>query len=348
MRGPQRVGLPVLRQPTAAGLAAPPPPTNRGVEITTRGPVVGIHTLSFTILAPVDYVREVAAWLIAPDHHELVAWQPLGHGGRGYRSILVGPGGAKIYASPVDDSVRCSLELPGSVVDSIAPEHLHEWCASLEDAGIGWWTSRVDVYADYCPFSPKQLLRAFQRGDIRTPAKLDNGGSWAWTESGNGSTFSIGSRSSERYLRCYDARGYTRLEMEVKGTRGRLVGREILLRPPREWPALVFAHLRQYVDFVDASADSNISRAPLLSWWAELVGKVEKARLYLAQPLRTLQRSMSWVERQVATTLAVIEKARPTAFGDWLVSLLANGRERIGPRHRLLLATASTAPVAAT
>ncbi len=328
-------------------LAAPPPTTNRGVEITKRGPVVGFHTLGFTIQAPPDYVRQIAAWLLHPGLEEQVTWQSIGHGGRAFKEIEVGPLGAKIYHTPTNGQEYCSLELPGSAVECIDPNHLHEWCKSLEEAKIGWWTSRCDVFADYCPFQPKQLYRALQRGDIRTSVKYQgNSKSWGWHQNGEGTTFTLGARPSERYFRCYDARGYTRTEMEFKGNRGRLVGKLILLSPPQEWPKLFLSHLRQFVDFVDKSAEKNISRAPLLSWWDEFVGSIPKAQLYLAQVHKTLEKVKSWLHKQVAASVAMIEKAEPLDFGDFLVNLLDTGRMKLGPRHHLLLAIhARTAPI---
>ncbi len=338
----QAVGLPPR-------LAAPPPPTNRGVEITKRGPIVGFHTLTFTIQAPPDYVRYVAAGLVAPGHEDTAAWLPIGHGGRGYREIHLGPLGVKVYSLPVDGSERCTVEIPGSAVDTISPEYLHDFVTSLERARVVWWVSRGDMYADYCPFTPKDLLRAFQRGDIRSAVKTTNARSWGWHQNGEGSTFTLGSRSSERYLRVYDARGYTRTELELKGDRARLVLREVLLSPPGEWAVRFLAHLRQFVDFVDASANTNISRAPLLSWWAAFVNGVEKAALHIAKAPRTLERITAWLRRQVAASIALMEKADPYTFGDFLVNLLETGRERLGPRHRLILAmNAPTATVAVT
>lgn len=335
--------------PPPRPVQTPPPPTNRGVEITKQGPIVGFHTLTFTIQAPPDYVRYVAAGLVAPGHEDTGAWLPIGHGGRGYREIHLGPLGVKVYTLPVDGSDRCTVEIPGSAVDTISPDYLHDFATSLERAGVVWWVSRGDMYADYCPFTPKDLLRAFQRGDIRSVVKTTNTRSWGWHQNGEGSTFTLGSRSSERYLRVYDARGYTRTELEFKGERARAVMREILLSPPAEWAARFLAHLRQFVDFVDASADTNISRAPLLSWWAVFVNGVEKAALHIAKAPRTLERVTAWLRRQVAASIAMMEKADPYTFGDFLVNLLETGREKLGPRHRLILAmNAPTATIAVT
>ncbi|WP_297854363.1 replication initiation factor domain-containing protein [Meiothermus sp.] len=319
------------------------------MEITKHGLIVGFHTLTFTIQAPPDYVRYVAAGLVAPGHEDTAAWLPIGHGGRGYREIHLGPLGVKVYTLPVDGSDRCTLEIPGSAVDTISAEHLHDFATSLEQAGVRWWASRGDIYADHCPFTPKDLLGAFQRGDIRSVVKTTNARSWGWHQNGEGSTFTLGSRSSERYLRVYDARGYTRTELEFKGERARLVLREVLLSPPGEWAVRFLAHLRQFVDFVDASADTNISRAPLLAWWRAFVGGVEKAALHIAKPLPTLARVASWLRRQVAASVAMMEKADPYAFGDFLVNLLQTGREKLGPRHKLILAmNVPTATIAST
>jgi hypothetical protein len=45
----------------------------------------------------------------------------------------------------------------------------------------------------------------------------------------------------------------------------------------------------------------------------------------------------------------MMEKADPYAFGDFLVNLLQTGREKLGPRHKLILAmNVPTATIAST
>lgn len=87
-----------------------------------------------------------------------------------------------------------------------------------------------------------------------------------------GDKVTIGSRSSEHYLRVYDRRGFTRVELELKGTMARAF-RDALLSDETVFKRTSVGILRQFVDFVDAGATTNISRAPLLPAWAAFMSR---------------------------------------------------------------------------
>jgi hypothetical protein len=94
--------------------------------------------------------------------------------------------------------------------------------------------------------------------------------------------------------------------------------------------------VRRFVDFVDWGADSNVSRAPLLSWWAAFVAGCERSLLRISErAVRLPSEMLEWCLRQVAPTLAVLERG----FGwEVVADLVRDGRRRWKRSHRESLA----------
>lgn len=102
--------------------------------------------------------------------------------------------------------------------------------------------------------------------------------SYDWRSNADGDTFYMGKRISGRLIRVYNRRGPVRLELELKkkfampfvlnlAEQGFLTLRESAV-----------GALRDMVDFIEAEADSNRSRAPLAKWWNQFVGDLERIR----------------------------------------------------------------------
>src|SRR5690606_23879499 len=95
--------------------------------------------------------------------------------------------------------------------------------------------SRLDVAVDGCPFTPVDLRDAWRSGQVRTRAKVPDDAredrQWrtsAWRSDPVGDLFTMGARSSSQYARCYDSRGFTRLELELKDRTAELAAVQLL------------------------------------------------------------------------------------------------------------------------
>jgi hypothetical protein len=96
--------------------------------------------------------------------------------------------------------------------------------------------------------------------------------------------------------------------MEAKGARAPIVAE--MVRQSATPGVVFFALLRAFVDFVDTSDGKRADRAPLLGWWASLVGSASRARLAARVAVDSLARTERWLRRQVAPALALIFGAR--------------------------------------
>jgi DNA relaxase NicK len=309
-----------------------PPSCSTGAEKTT-----GIHWYRGTVagVAAEDVLATVSEWCGG----ESVVVLPAAH--YGYRDAwLVGV--VRVYAHPERPDMGVCVELRGEACEA----HGGLAVAVLHDR-LGARCTRLDVAHDGCPFTPAQVRDAWRAGDVRTRCKVPETAredrQWRkshWHEEVDGDMFTMGSRQSMQYARCYDRRGFTRFELELKGETAEVAAVELLAalrEAPDLFPRLALGWLRRFVDFVDGTPGLHSSRRALLPWWAEFVSGVDRVRVVLSgAAVRTLAEVRDWLERQVAPTLAVIA----SAFGMGEVDrLLSAGVDRWRPRHHVLLAT---------
>lgn len=138
--------------------------------------------------------------------------------------------------------------------------------------------------------------------------------------SSQGDTLKLGSENSRIQVTFYDKK----LERESKGLQleeglTHWVRTELRLRDERANVAsllianqhkdigeLASGWLKNYVNFVDQSKDSNKSRRKTSNFWAKFLGDVEKIPLTVVAPDRTLQKSINWIDRQVSSSMATI------------------------------------------
>lgn len=98
--------------------------------------------------------------------------------------------------------------------------------------------------------------------------------------------------------------------------------------------------LANYLRFVNKSNDENKSRWPVSNFWKEFIGDVEKLRLTEVAPDKTIEDIRNWVEKQVATSLAVLETAYDI---EMIKNIIEEGRKRITNKHvNMLLRFAET------
>lgn len=334
-----------------------PPLTNRGAENTSNRNVVeqiqvGLHTSTLIAKVPTDYAMGILLHLLYGDRDDQpnsYHFKKHPHGGRGYKQLWFGPMGIKVYGDPyvmtANGSTHSCIEIPGSAMEQIPATEFRDWLIMNREY-IDVSASRLDFFADHCPFTPVQLHEAALGGDIRTRVKrLDAEGNprnWCKLEiSPTGDTFNLGSRDSQRYLRCYNKRGFTRLEIEFSGERAELLLDALVAAEVADWPELYIAWLRDFVDFVDSSMDSNLNRCQPLNWWEEFIGAIPKAGVRLSQVVDTLQKSKEWIEKQVTTTLSMLLEASSdvNGFWEWLYYSVEGGKSRYRAKHRTLLAS---------
>ena len=298
---------------------AVPPASNTGVHLT-------VHWLRGGTAEAVEDVVERVQALTGGGYVESHEW-----GRMMYRRHHAFVAGLCVYFEPVAENMPPVLiDAPGSACELLGLDALRELFCNAE-------LSRADVALDGAEFTPREAASWVRSGNVRCKSKRRK--FYEDLDGGDGESLVLGSRSSERFLRIYDRRGFTRVELELKGEQARGF-RSVLLSPLDEFAGLALGVLRDFVDFVDASLDANVSRAPLLSSWESLVGAVERVKLVVrGRVAPTVERVVEWMEGQVSAMLAVYRR-----LGHSVDDLVRLGEGRFRHRHRALLHFAGVSP----
>lgn len=75
----------------------------------------------------------------------------------------------------------------------------------------------------------------------------------------------------------------------------------------------------------------HLDRCSELRWWTAFKKACESEAITFPSVTReeSLEKKKAWVERSVATSLAMIKKWMGASFSDWLYSIISNGAERL-------------------
>ena len=91
--------------------------------------------------------------------------------------------------------------------------------------------------------------------------------------------------------------------------------------------------LRQYLRFLLPSTDQNKARWPSAEWWELLLADVEKLQLTIKKEAKTIEDMTSWVDKQIAPTIATILKAQEGDMS-WLRKIILDGSNRLKQKHK--------------
>lgn len=285
-----------------------PPLTNRGVTVAW----MGVHWFAGTVrgAAAQAVLNVVSEHLALP-----IAERP--RGGYGYGSSA-GVGGASVYWSEGRPDVF--VVLPGEVCEELGVPGVVALATELNLEP----SSRLDLAWDVGGVTVSQTAAAWHAGDVVTRAHRD---SWKLTQSAEGQTFYIGSRTSGRMVRVYDRRGPTRFEMEWKEERAVLLWRRLLATHEEGWSCTAMSELRAFLDFRDRSSGVRPDFCPLLDWWEALTDGAARWCVSIPRRRKDLEDKRQWLKTQVAPVLAMVADGVP----DWtreLADLLDGGRDR--------------------
>lgn len=162
-----------------------------------------------------------------------------------------------------------------------------------------------------------------------------------------GQTVYFGSRLSEAFLRVYDKtaesngeRVGNRWESEFKGKKANgclyawLSATKFDNRTAND---LLVNMVLGTIDFRDKEkGDKNRKRCPVLPWFAEMCEllKAVPVRLRVAKPKQSLQRTVDYLKRSVAPSLASMQKALGSEFKGYFTKLLKDGEDRMSNIRR--------------
>jgi hypothetical protein len=212
---------------------------------------------------------------------------------------------------------------------------------------LGLWSSRcavarLDLAVDRVPFTPADAYAAVRAGHVVSWVKRGRDGtvSHAWHSSngeGEGTTLYVGRRSSQRFMRIYDRRGPTRIELETNDAYASAVARELVERrgDDRELARFVVGCLREFCDFGTQDGAHGSRAAELLPWWRAFVGDVERVGKLVTDRREALSvdRTLRWVDRSVVPSLAMIVTCYGGAGEELLSAWIESAKPRLSLRH---------------
>lgn len=227
----------------------------------------------------------------------------------------------------------CVVEMPGEACEVLGPYLwliMQQQVAAVDvlrvDVAFDGWTDEEGKPID--PVWVDEMIRedpSFIRSRADR-AKIE------LRRKGKHSTVYIGSRSSERFLRIYNERGYTRAELQLGGRFARAYVDGIACGCSSRQTS--FSYLRSHVDFIEPEANST--RAELQPWWRKHVERWDLAVIPGRQKPETLDRKYLWLVKAVAPTLAQVVAAS-TGDVDVVHQLLAIGFASMTARHEGLI-----------
>ena len=248
--------------------------------------------------------------------------QNMDYGGRGFQEIWMSLLGFKLYIKPYREGMEYfHFEIPGQACELIPWDRFRAFDDELRITYPDrYHYTRLDIAFDHAPFTPQDVEDAISNGKVRSLAKREtmtvNKSPFEKRDNGEEGTHTVnfGSRQSERMIRVYNRRGFTRLEMEMKQKRADLVAKDIFKESDISlWFPVAMSHLRDYVDF----------QTP---WWEEFTHGIGRAKAIVTTPREiTIEKEAAWLERQIAVPLSIVHDVRRDGFVE---KLLTKGRKK--------------------
>jgi hypothetical protein len=254
------------------------------------------------------------------------------------------------------------LDVPAKVLEGMAHHVLHRllWDVAAHARNV----TRIDVTLDdwdkrRTPMDLEQLTSGAENPYLLnkrytvTRAEQSN-----WQRSKGpkgGDSWYLGSAKGAARLRVYDKARESggevdavRWELQLRDTRAKealvnlmLGGTGGMVQDMGEWAA---SELVRFVDFRDREADTNVTRAPRLEWWADLVGAASRARPVVVPPPLIVEAMHEHAQRALPSWLSTLADSAPLVTGQtpeqWIASMLHDGRAKRSSRHQLALRSA--------
>jgi phage replication initiation protein len=292
-------------------------------------------------------------------------WQDKGHGMGWYAGCFY-RGNVKVMFSGATEAMGVHVEVSGQGCRELEADGVLEndspdfglrggWVGFLEDCfAHGGSLTRLDVAVDdrsglldigrlRGAVDNGEIVSRFREVDSRSRTRISDG-------SKCGETVAFGVRGGNMFVRVYNkglkeqiTGHWVRCEVEARNEKANELARLLI---DRGMPA-VAGVLLHYIDVKQPRSvggricsDSNRRRWDTASWWSAFLGFAEKLRLGVAPCKKGLQDVASFVEKQVAPSLAALVAA-PGYGRRWLESMLDDGAARIKPHHREMMAASA-------
>lgn len=251
-------------------------------------------------------------------------------------------GGARVYWNAGESGLYDFMyQVSGKLLQTLSPLRVREFLQLLR--GYGCKATRFDVAIDDYgkTISFDQVREALDQGNLKYFLSGSDVSGWG---KNTGDCIYFGSRQSDKFGRYYnkfvesdgEIDAY-RWEAEFKGADADMVFCKLadFEGSDSAWLAEVSSIGIGIFDFIDRSADKNVSRCPRLAWWDEFVSRFPgHVRYRTHRVVTTIQRTKEWFGRSVSVAIATVRESMGNYdFYNWLNAEIAKGYSRMGSKH---------------
>ncbi|WP_249913888.1 replication initiation factor domain-containing protein [Paenibacillus amylolyticus] len=225
--------------------------------------------------------------------------------------------------------------------------------AFAADGTFSRWDAAIDDIAveDEKPyFTVTQLYRKVKEGAVTSMFKRGKKVEGFEIEDGSstGETLYFGREQSDVQIRIYEKDheranagkeiegnivAWNRFEMQCRRDRAQAMA-IYLLNSEGDYCKTLAGIIRNYINFrvKQPGMLSNKSMWPLCKWWDDFLGDVEKLKLTMQAPDRTIERTKGWLDKQVAPALGMMFYAYGSDM-NLIVDFLNDGLDRMTPEQ---------------
>lgn len=258
--------------------------------------------------------------------------------------------GGKIgYRQLPDGTYHCWLSIPGSCLHQLDGRSQYRLFTGLYHT-FRFKATRIDFKVrDYSRRkTPIEIHEQARLGNVARVKSYEYSGS-AKIGHAPVETCYLGSRQSEKFLRIYDAlpvHGENAIDWEVqlRDEKAHSAYSQLANIPSCEDTDLLIS---QYigavvcgaVEFIDRQIGRQLQRQSRQDWWLNFVDECGgRISICVAKPTRSLQRTLDWIDRQVAVQLSALRSGLGRAnFHLYLTNLLDQSESRFQPIHEMLI-----------
>lgn len=290
-------------------LSGQPLATNRGVEV------------HFDYLAVTVWLSPLEAAALALRLLGLAGglrdFERKAGGARFFRSVYVHPSGITLYAGHCVSPGCCSIEFKGSAA-AIDASALKSELLLLNDAGVKWHASRLDVAADQEEVTADLLNAEWLAGRVKSHTQRESRKLVVSGCDDQEVTLYLGVRSSPRMLRTYQHEEVQRVELETHDERAHAILLDLLEHEVTEWPACMLSHILDFAEF-DCPE------------WQRFKRGVERAKLQLSRLESSIEKMAGWLHFGVSRCMAKVREAKGAEFFE---ALLLHGYSKLTEADR--------------
>ena len=244
------------------------------------------------------------------------------------------------YNWNTEDTGEAIITISGSSLARLSLDRMHSFFKDLHSLAAR--CTRIDIALDDFTksyFNYERLQETVQAGNFTGArpesysCKLDGNAGWLVT---------IGKRSNSVFRRFYnksvESKGQidsNRFETEYKHEHSRTIYDSICTLDLDSVLDFISKLICGSVDFIDRSLGVRAARCPRLPWWEDFINIMGGVICWSVPRLvRTIEKTIKWVEKQVSSSLAVISECKGIHwFKNWLEKSIDVGHRRFKSSH---------------